>query len=254
MTGRLIFIVMLALLSSFITACTPPTTVPIGTVCLSGSCEKKNDTLLVFLPGIHDNPEVYSDKGFIAAAVRNGVKADMIGVDAHIGYYREKKFLVRMKEDVIEPATRRGYKHIWLVGISLGGFGGIWFDVENPGEIDGLLSLSPYLGEPEMIDEVARAGGLQKWQPSGKMELDDQHRIWRGLKNYEFPEKSVGRVYLCYGLSDKFVLPDSMFAAVLPKEQVFAIEGDHDWPTWRKLWDDLLKKRVFYREGWSPGP
>jgi pimeloyl-ACP methyl ester carboxylesterase len=251
MTGRLFFIILLALLSSFIPACTPPTTVPIRTVCFGGSCEKKHDTLLVFLPGIQDRSGVYADRGFIEAAKKHGVKADLIGVDAHVGYYKEKKLLGRVKEDVVEPAKKRGYRYIWLVGISLGGFGAIWYDAENPGDITGLVSLSPYLGEPEMIDEVSRAGGLRAWQPARTGELDDQHRIWRGLKNYELPEKSARRVFLGYGLSDKFAFPDSILAAVLPREQVFAIKGDHDWSTWRRLWEIILERRLFDRDGGS---
>jgi hypothetical protein len=31
---------------------------------------------------------------------------------------------------------------------------------------------------------------------------------------------------------------------VLPKEQVFTVEGGHNWPTWRSLWEEILRKSV----------
>jgi pimeloyl-ACP methyl ester carboxylesterase len=244
-TGRIIFLILLSLLAVFILSCTPPTTVPIGTVNFTRPGETRQDTLLIFLPGLRDNSGVYLDEGFVAVAGRSGIKADMLGVDAHLGYYLEKKFLKRLKEDVIEPAKRQGYRRIWLVGISLGGLGALWYDIENPGDLAGIVALSPYLGEPEIVDEVTRAGGLAAWYPPVSGELDDQHRIWRGLKSYERRESCAGRVYLGYGLQDKFATPDGMLAAVLPPGQVFATEGGHDWPTWRALWDEILKSRVF---------
>jgi pimeloyl-ACP methyl ester carboxylesterase len=246
---RIPLLFLLTLLAAFPAACTPPTTIPIGTIDFHNSPGSRHDTLLVFLPGLRDKPGVYAEEGFIEAAERSGLKADMIAVDAHLGYYKEKKLLGRLKEDVIEPAKRRGYRRIWLVGISLGGFGAIWYDVENPGDLAGIVALSPYLGEPEMVDEVARAGGLRKWRPPAERELDDQHRIWRGLKSYEKREKSTGRVFLGYGCGDKFATPDGMLAAVLPGDQVFTMDGGHAWPVWRALWDEVLKHRVFEQDG-----
>ena len=245
MTRCIIVLILRSLLAVFVSSCTPPTTVPIGTVNFTRPGETRQDTLLVFLPGLRDNSGVYLDKGFVAAAGRSGIKADLLGVDAHLGYYQQKKFLKRLKEDVIDPAKRKGYRRIWLVGISLGGFGALWYDIENPGDLAGIVALSPYLGEPEMVDEVSRAGGLAAWHPPPSGELDDQHRIWLGLKSYERRESCAGRVYLGYGLQDKFATPDGMLAAVLPREQVFAIVGGHDWPTWRTLWDEIIKSRAF---------
>jgi pimeloyl-ACP methyl ester carboxylesterase len=240
-----LFVSVVLLLSS----CTPPTTIPIKTVALSQTGEKQRHTLLVFLPGIHDKAAVFAEEGFVAAVRANGIPADMIGVEAHLGYYEKKEFLPRLKADVIAPARRLGYDNIWLVGISLGGFGAIWYDMENPGDLAGIVALAPYLGEPEVVEEVARAGGLKAWQPRQNIGNDDQHRIWRELKNYERREKNEQRVYLGYGLQDKFATADGLLAAVLPPAQVFTIEGGHDWSAWRPLWDSILKSRVFARNG-----
>jgi pimeloyl-ACP methyl ester carboxylesterase len=244
-TRHILFLIPFVLLALFLLSCTPPVTVPVKTVNFTPPGGKRRPTLLVFLPGLRDRSTVFADRGFIAAARASGVEAEMIGVDAHLGYYKKKQFLVRMKEDVIDPARRQGYRNIWLVGISLGGFGALWYDIENPGDLAGVVALSPYLGEPEVVSEVERAGGLKEWRPAGTGEPDDQHRIWLGLKSYESSEKSLNRLYLAYGLEDKFAVPDGMLAAILPRDQVFTMEGGHRWPVWRELWDAILKRRVF---------
>ncbi len=232
---------LLLLLAMLLPACTPPVTTPIGTVDFTPAGKARHETLLVFLPGIWDSAAVFVDEGFIAAAEARGSEADMMGVEAHIGYYKEKKLLQRLREDVVVPARQAGYRHIWLIGISLGGFGALWYDIENPGDLDGVVALSPYLGERETVDEVAQAGGMGAWQPSPNMATDEQHRIWMRLKAYLRAEKSVGRLYLGYGRHDKFAKADGLLAAVMPPNQVLTVEGGHDWPTWRVLWHDVLQ-------------
>ncbi|HEX2767999.1 MAG TPA: alpha/beta hydrolase, partial [Geobacteraceae bacterium] len=199
MSRQFLFLILLALLAALLASCTPATTVPIGTIDFNEPGAKRQQTLLVFLPGIRDSASVFADKGFVAAVRESGVEADMIGVEAHLDYYLKKQFLPRLKQDVIDPAKRHGYRNIWLVGISLGGFGAIWYDIEHPGDVTGIVALAPFLGEPEVIGEVAAAGGLRAWQPPENIENDDQRKIWRGLKTYESRKRTLNRLYLGYG-------------------------------------------------------
>jgi pimeloyl-ACP methyl ester carboxylesterase len=234
------FVLPLLLMATLLPACTPPATVPMATVDFSGSREPGHETLLVFLPGIHDDAAVYTRERFIAAALAHRVPADMMGADAHIGYYRERSFLRRLREDVIVPAKKRGYRKIWLVGVSLGGFGAIWYDLEHPGELAGIVALAPYLGEDKMVNEVAVSGGLKPWQLPPGVKTDPQHEIWSNLKRYERSGLTQGRVFLGFGKDDTFARADAMLAAVLPQDQVFTTAGGHDWQTWRALWDRIL--------------
>jgi pimeloyl-ACP methyl ester carboxylesterase len=234
-----VFLVSLAML---LPSCVPPTTVPIGTVDLRQVAGKRQPLLLVFLPGIRDKASVFEDEGFVAELRASGIKADVVEVDAHLGYYIKKQFLPRLKDDVIDPARKQGYRQIWLVGISLGGFGALWYDIENPGDVTGIVVFSPYLGEQDVIDEVVQAGGLRTWHPALNVALDDQHKIWQGLQSYESQMKSTQRVYLGYGLNDKFATADGLLAAVLPPGQVLTTEGGHDWPTWKSLWQRMLER------------
>lgn len=244
MIRRFLFLVLLALTAVPLASCTPATTVPIGTVDFNRPGAKRQQTLLVFLPGIRDSATVFADKGFVAAVRGSGVQADMIGVEAHLDYYLKKEFLPRLKQDVIDPARRHGYRNIWLVGISLGGFGAIWYDIEHPGEVTGVVALAPYLGEPEVVGEVAAAGGISSWQPPENIGNDDQRKIWQGLKSYENWEKTLHRLYLGYGMQDKFAPACAMLAALLPRAQVFTASGGHDWASWRPMWDAILKSAL----------
>ena len=242
MRRHLLILLLPGMLAAYLASCAPRTAIPIGTVNFTPPGGKRQQTLLLFLPGLRDSAAVFADEGFVAAAQTRGIEADMIGVEAHLGYYMEKTFLQRLKEDVIDPARRRGYRQIWLIGISLGGFGALWYDIENPGDLAGMVALAPYLGDPAVVGEVGRAGGLAAWHPQEYGMLDDQHKIWRGVKTYEQRENNGKRLFLGYGLQDKFAEADGMLAAVLPLDQVFTSEGGHDWPTWRILWDRILQK------------
>jgi len=236
------------LLLMTVTACVPETVVPMRTVNFSNE-RMPRQTLIVFLPGRGDSVERFREEGFIAVAKAAGVDADMIGAEAHIGYYLERKFLARLREDVILPAKRRGYREIWLVGISLGGFGSIWYDIEHPDEVTGVVALSPYLGEQDMVDEVGEAGGLAKWNLSPDENIGEQQKIWVGLKSYLLKKKSTGRLFLAFGQEDGFAKANRMLADILPSGQSFTADGGHDWPTWKFLWGEILEKPILPGNG-----
>jgi pimeloyl-ACP methyl ester carboxylesterase len=227
-----------------ITGCTQPAKVPMGTVCFDQVGKRQNSCLFIFLPGRWNRAASFEEEGFVAAVRHAGLHVDMMAAEAHMGYYLGHTFPERLHEDVIVPAKNRGYEQVWLIGVSLGGLGALWYDGKYPGELAGMVLLAPYLGEPGTYMEVFRSGGLVKWDPPPLAEDDYQRKIWLSLKTLETFEKSFARIYLGYGLQDKFAVPDGMFAEVLPKEQVFTIEGGHDWPTWKSLWEEILKKLV----------
>lgn len=239
MIRQFLFLFLLAMPAALLLSCSPRITVPIATTAFNRPGAERAQILLVFLPGIRDKAGVFAEKGFVSAVRGSGIEADMIGVEAHLDYYLKKQFLTRLKQDVIDPARERGYRNIWLVGISLGGFGAIWYDIEHPGDVTGVVALAPYLGEAEVIDEVTAAGGLPGWQPPDNIEDDDQRKIWRGLKNYQNRKLTLNRLYLGYGIRDKFAVPGGILAAILPPDQVFTSAGGHDWSSWRQIWDRI---------------
>lgn len=211
------------------------TPVPLRTIALQPP-GGDSQCLIVLLPGRRDSPEDFVRHDFSGIAARAGAHADLVAVDAHMGYYYRKTIVDRLREDVIAPARKR-YDRIWLAGISLGGTGSILYTDEHPGDVDGIVLLAPFLGEKEVIDEVAAAGGLRGWKAPESLGPDDfQRRMWSWLK------RSEGKVplYLGFGTRDGFARANGLLGDALPPERVFTVDGGHDWKAWRSLWEKVV--------------
>ena len=210
--------------------------------------DRANKTLFVFLPGRDDGAERFAAEGFVDAVRARKLPADMVAADASIGYYGKRLLVPRLQEDIIEPAKREGYRQIWLVGISIGATGALWYGREHPDDLAGMVLLAPYLGAQAKSLEVAGGGGLHRWslppQHRGEFEWD----LWEIATWYTDPERTTGRVYLGYGRQDEFAFANQLLADVLPREQVFVMDGGHDWKTWRTLWNRILDEAGIPRQ------
>ena len=245
----------------FSPGCYYATKVPIDAIHYDAGDVKGPRLLFVFLHGNGDRNTVFDKEGFVTAVRARGLPVDMVSVDAHIGYYMNGTILTRLKEDVIDPARARGYERIWLIGNSLGGFGSLSYVREYPKEITGVVLLGPFLGERPLVKEIRHAGGLLRWEPGDvilKTREDDEKHMWIWLKEQgrqgqvragdrDCPKKQgcVPKIYLGYGTNDRFTYAQDLLAALLPSEQVIAIDGGHDWSTWKKLWDRFLDQNIF---------
>lgn len=242
--GRLLNRAVLALLAAVLCGCGlwRPTPVPLRTVVLDAACAQRPSTLLVFLPGSYSLPEDFISHGFVDRVRRQHVAADILLVDAHLGYYTERSILERLKQDVLAPARARGYARIWLVGISVGGFGALLQAAANAEEtayIDGIVAIAPYLGERRLSASIAAAGGLSAWQAPAKPAVPiDEEGLWRWLQAHAAKPKPL--LYLGYGDDDRFAASDRLLGAVLPPQRVFTAAGGHDWPVWETLWEAML--------------
>lgn len=221
-----------------------PVTVPIPTVRIAATCSVRPDTLVVMLPGAASRPEEFESEGLVRAMRERGIAADVVLVDAHLGYYRNRTVIDRLRADVIAPALALGYRHVWLVGISLGGFGALIYTAEQPQGIDGIVAIAPYLGEPATLAAIRAQGGLQSWRvPPGPLDPEDIGTpLWRWLKPYADGLAPAGHppLYLGYGLSDRLRPGHDLLAAALPADHVFTAPGDHDYPAWRAVWAQAL--------------
>lgn len=204
----------------------------------------RSDTLLVFLPGAFLQPEEFEHQGFVSAVRTHGYAADVMLVDANVSYYYDQTFVQRLSESVLAPARHRGYQSIWLVGISIGGFGALTHELLQPGLVEGIVVLAPYLGRRPLGAEIHKAGGLRVWQkpegPPPDQEID--RKLWPFLQRYVSPETAAEMppLYLGYGLADRFAPNHRLLADALPEGHVFTTEGGHDWPQWSQLWRDML--------------
>lgn len=207
--------------------------------------------LLVMLPGVKDRPQDLVEQGFVRALRDRALPVDAVVVDAHMDHYLERDVVERLASDIIAPARARGYARIWLTGISLGGMGALAYVREFPAHVDGVILLAPFLGTRGLIAEVARAGGLQHWQPGTIAPEDDERRLVAWLKECRVGHPNLPRIYLGYGTDDRYAPASKMLAQRLPARQVVTVQGGHDWPTWSKLWERLLDSGVLSSGGTS---
>jgi pimeloyl-ACP methyl ester carboxylesterase len=199
-------------------------------------------TLLVLLPGRGSDGHDFVDKGFVDAVSRSGLAADSVAVDATLGYYMRRTLIARLSEDVLVPARSMGYRRIWLVGISMGGLGALLTARQHAGQLDGIFLMAPYLGDDDVINEIASQGGLAGWSPPATEDPEDyQRNVWRWLKRYTRPETSTPKLYLGFGSEDRFAKANGLLAATLPDDHVLRVRGEHDWGPWRELFDAFLR-------------
>lgn len=239
-TGNRISIVLTAsLLMFWMTGCAYflGTDAPLDVLRYTPADGKRHDNLIVFLRGRGGSHRSFEKEGFVSAVRQRGLPFDMVAPNAHVGYYVARSFVVRLKADVIDPAKAEGYRRIWLVGASMGGMGALWYMRLHPGDVDGVYAISPFLGDPEIIDEIAEAGGVRNWSPGTYDPSEDWQRLlWDWLKTDAGNPDAPIPLYLGYGKEDRFVKAHRLLAAILPPERVYTADGGHDPETMRRVW------------------
>ncbi len=220
--------------------------VPMPTRRDPNGCGAAAHTLLVLLPGRGMTLRELERHGFVAEVQAQGLAVDVVRADAHLGYYKNRSILERLRADVIAPAQAAGYRSIWLAGISLGGLGALLYADAHPEDVAGLLLLAPYLGDDRTAQSVVAAGGLMRWQPPAGPPPDGDAEIsiaaWRSAQGLlrGAAEGSATPMSLGYGLSDRFAATHRVLAQALPPDRVFTAPGGHDWDPWFGLWQRML--------------
>ena len=227
-------------------------------VSLAAGCAVAPTTLLVFLPGSYSVPEDYLSHGFVDRVRRQHVAADIALVDAHLGYYSERSILDRLRADVLVPARAHGYVDVWLVGISIGGYGALIHSATAPANepaLAGTVAIAPYLGDRRVTISVDASGSLAGWPLAASLPEDIDVALWQWLQR-ESARRPEPRLYLGYGLGDRFEYSDRMLAAALPAGHVFTAPGGHDWPVWEALWAQMLPALPLPRDAscWAGAP
>jgi pimeloyl-ACP methyl ester carboxylesterase len=201
--------------------------------------------LVVFLPGMGDSAEDFDHNGFVAEVKQRQLSVDMIAANATLGYYARGTFPERLATDVVGPARARGYEQLWLIGMSMGGMGTVFYSRAHASDVTGVLALAPYLGEDELIDEIHAQGGLASWRAPPRVEVVNednyQRELWRWLQAVIRGQEPGPNIYLGYGRSDKLRRADELLAAALPQDHTYLIDGAHNWETWKVLLGQFLE-------------
>lgn len=218
-----------------------PSVVPLRTVEQPAPCGPV-DTLVVMLPGSYSLPEDFQREGFVRTLRQRQVAADVLLVDAHVGYYRDRSIIERLHADVVVPAKARGVRHVWMVGISIGAVGAMLYADEHPQALDGVVLLAPFLGTRLTALEIENAGGLAQWPaPPRRVDEELDLRLWRWLKKQTSASAAPLRIVQGYGVDDRFAYNNRLFSQSLPPAQVFTAPGGHDWPAWNDLWHRMAQ-------------
>ena len=200
---------------------------------------QRADTLFIMLPGALQGPEDFVREGFIRAVRERGLPLDLIMAELSFEQVAEFSALPDMHSHLIEPAQTAGYRHIWLAGISIGGYIAMAYAQRYPGWLAGMLLLAPYPGNRMTTGEISAAGGIHRWTPDSLAPDDAERGNWHWLKIHA----AELEVHLSYSADDRFANGHAMMAAALPPEQVTSIAGGHEWPVWQQLWQQFLDHR-----------
>jgi hypothetical protein len=230
--------------------------VPMDFISLPAAQNARADTLIVFLPGAQEVPLDIVKQGFVEQVRARNIDADVMVIDSHIGYFLKRTFDVRIRTDIIEPARAKGYKSIWLAGISLGGFGSLMYSRIFPGDIDGVIAIAPFIASNDVLNEVIDAGGLARWKPELPLQPDDYQRdllLWLRGYNYSDSDKNATRpqLYIGYGSKDGLAQFQTLIGTILPPDRLLAAPGGHDWPPWKQMWGDVLDRAPLKRNSVS---
>lgn len=207
---------------------------------------RRAPTLIVMLPPAYGDPGDFVRAGFVAAVRERRLDIDLVFAPLELRDVADRALLTRLHQELLAPA-RAQRRTLWLGGISFGAFLALSLAQRHPGELDGLCVLAPYLGTHLVTGEVARARSLDAWDPGELAADDEERRVWRFIQ-----AQSVGGargegglpMHLGIGREDRFAERHRLMAAALEPGSVDVVPGGHDWPTWRRLWERFLERRL----------
>ena len=201
--------------------------------------EETADTLVIALPGLQVTPEDFVARGLVAA-LQARVAADVTALAIDPNDYFERDFTSRLRNEILLPARDGGYARIVILALSLGALGALRYAERASEDLDGLILLAPFLGNPGTIAEVERAGGLGAWIPAplSRSDIERPGLLW--LKSHTAGAPARPWLHLGFGTEDRFRAGARLLAASLPPDCITALPGDHDWPTWARLWQAML--------------
>jgi len=203
---------------------------------------RRADALVILLPGAYHQPEDFIAQGFISAVRERGLDIDLQMAELKFEDIANLNAVQQIHDCLVQPALGAGYRHIWLAGISIGGYIAMAYaDRYAVGQasshLAGLLLLAPYPGSRIVTNEIMKAGGLQAWSLQDGDVTDAERRNWHWLKTHAGIDTPT---YLAYGTEDRFADGHALMGTSLAESHVYCIPGDHTWPAWQKMWHNFL--------------
>ena len=194
---------------------------------------------ILLLPGANERGDGFARAGFHDAVRERGLAIELECCDLEFEHLTDRTMLKRLHDGPLADARASGCDSVWLGGVSLGGFIALAYAERFPAELTGLCLIAPYLGSRILTREISQAGGVAAWSPGEQDAEDEDRQLWRFIKS----RRSLGpMLYLGSGRDDRFADSHRLLAEVLPAESVDVVNGAHDWPAWRQVWNHFLDK------------
>ncbi len=236
----LVVALLLFLLASCVLPRDPVVPMPVLTLKDLGDTNQPDDRLLVLLPGIRDTPEDFAENGF--ADVVDEPMA-IVAADAHLGYYRDESLEARLTNDVLGQRAD-SETQILLAGTSLGGMGALLYLCDSGDtRISHIFLIAPYLGEDEILEQVAASGDLASWQADPAIGELHERKLWTCLARTQWGTGSAPELWLAYGADDRLAEAHALLAKNMPDDRVTVQPGGHNWRTWSNLWQELWTRQ-----------
>ena len=195
---------------------------------------------IVLLPAARQRLEDFIDAGFDRALHALGAGFELILVDPEQAHLGDHSWMSRLHDEILLPVRIAG-RPLWLGGISLGAFMALRYAAAAPQAIDGLCLIAPYLGSRIVAAEIAHCADLRSWTPGELAEEDDERIVWRYVRGLRAPPPEL---FLGLGREDRFSDTQRLLARSLPPACCLTLEGGHEWPVWRRLWDNFLERHL----------
>lgn len=194
---------------------------------------------ILLLPGANERAAGFARAGFHDAIRERRLAIELDCCDLEFEHLTDRTMLDRLRDGPLAAARASGCDSVWLGGVSLGGFMALAYAERYPTELNGLCLIAPYLGSRIVTGEISQAGGVAAWSPGDADAEEEDRQLWRFIKIRRGLEPMV---YLGYGRNDRFADSHRLLADALPAESVDVVEGAHDWPAWRQVWNHFLDK------------
>lgn len=199
-------------------------------------------TLLVLLPPANASIDDLVQHGFVDAVRASNVAVDILLAEVTAQQVMNKSAVAALRDEVIIPAQMKGYREVWLAGISIGAFNALHYVAAFADDVAGLCLIAPYPGTGDILREIKNAGGIDAWAKAPGSSRVDERAWWHWLWNESNAGTRTASIYIGLGQDDRFIVGQRLLASLVPANNLDEIAGDHSWPVWCELWQRWLAR------------
>jgi pimeloyl-ACP methyl ester carboxylesterase len=203
------------------------------------SADRAAPPRIVLVPGAFDTAAGFTQAGFGDAVQARGLELDVVIAELEFASLTDRSMISRLRDGPLRDARAAGCRSVWLGGVSLGAYVALACAERFRDDLDGLCLIAPYLGTRIVVRAIERSGGLAAWNAAAVADDDEDVAVWRFIRS---AADWTAPIYLGYGRDDRFADSQRLCATALPSDAVDVVDGAHDWPTWRTVWERFLDK------------